>query len=468
MKRRVEAVIYIIQTRTLLTRNKWSFWRDWIFLIGFLCRLNSLETTSFLHHAGPRQTAWGMGSPRFKRLTSSCLLSPVFPQLAAWSPAAAGLSPGTASRGAPGPCLWSSAFPSQAATASPEHLATLPFPRSFSQVPFLLDTFFDEKQKDTILLFVCLYIRLLADHFYHNLLDSICVVSMTMARALAGFPLASVAISPRVRLRQAQSGSACPSSLAQACHGSGSRNWDSVGQSSSTGDRCPPFGDASPTVDAPLSWVFHNSAFPSFPVGYFLQSWRQGVHCRQWSGATMWAVTQLPGPLTALPALHPQLRHPQVCVAACRPLPPMILRLQNKEAVFLLIPLWAPPPESSFPVPGYTGLFPEWFPVECPFLPGEIPPWLAGIQLALSPVPKDETQAPLLNTPPKHAAQQNSLSCLTQRPVHPGPQALPVHLPSALQPQTYLFWEKYKTPKKTQHVEMGQSTFIAGEETFLL
>ena len=169
--------------------------------------------------------AWGMGSPQFKRLTSRCLLSPVFPQLAAWSPAAAGLSPRTASRCAPRPCLWSSAFPSQAPPLP--HLSTWPpFPSlgaSLRSPSSLKRSLMRSKRTPSFRLPVCTS-GCFADHFYRNLLDSICVVSITMARALAGFPLVSVPVYSRVRLRQAPSGSACPSSLAQACHRSGSRN----------------------------------------------------------------------------------------------------------------------------------------------------------------------------------------------------------------------------------------------------
>ena len=71
--------------------SKWSFWRDWIFLIGFLCRSNSLETRSFFLCAGPRQMAsrsqkLGVGFPPVKRLTSRYMFTPTFPSSAAWYP----------------------------------------------------------------------------------------------------------------------------------------------------------------------------------------------------------------------------------------------------------------------------------------------------------------------------------------------------------------------------------------------
>ena len=64
--------------------SKWNFWRDWIFLIGFLCRSNSLETKSFLLCAGLRQMAsgsqrLGVGFPPVKRLTSRCRFTPSSP-----------------------------------------------------------------------------------------------------------------------------------------------------------------------------------------------------------------------------------------------------------------------------------------------------------------------------------------------------------------------------------------------------
>ena len=58
--------------------SKWSFWRDWIFLIGFLCRSNSLETRSFFLCAGPRQVAsrsQKLGVGGFPFPNCSCLLS---------------------------------------------------------------------------------------------------------------------------------------------------------------------------------------------------------------------------------------------------------------------------------------------------------------------------------------------------------------------------------------------------------
>ena len=245
--------------------------------------------------------------------------------------------------------------------------------------------------------------------------DSICVISITMARVPAGFPLLSVPVSLRIRLRKAWNGFflcvfLLRSVIIQA--------WGTDTQR----DSHPPRWPLPSPWPIHLWWwiIFHNSPFPSFPHRVvppnelFLHIWGQECladsdvepPCEGWPSFRSIRSPPCIAP-TALPALHPQpptTTAPQ-CASPLQASLPMILRLQNKEDVFLLIPLWAPPPEFSFPVPGYTCLFPEGFPVECPFLPGEIPPWLAGVRLALGPAPKDKTQASFLNPLPKLAAQ---------------------------------------------------------------
>ena len=108
--------------------SKWSFWRDWIFLIGFLCRSNSLETRSFLLCAGLRQMATGsqrlgVGFPPVKRLTSRCRFTPSSPAQLLGS-----LLPPLLSQlpDVPWPHLWSSASPFQILPASSQHPVSHP------------------------------------------------------------------------------------------------------------------------------------------------------------------------------------------------------------------------------------------------------------------------------------------------------------------------------------------------------
>ena len=187
------------------------------------------------------------------------------------------------------------------------------------------------------------------------------------------------------------------------------------------------------------------------PSEFFLQIWGKGCLadsgveplCEGWP--SFQSISSPPRVVPTAQAPHrPQRASPRQAS------PPAILRLQSKGAVFLLVPLWAPPPESSFPAPGYTCLFPEGFPVECPFLPGEIPPWLAGVRLALGPAPKDKTQASFLNPLPSLQHSKTPFHFLIRgHGVHPRPRVLAVCLPSALQPQHTFSKKNTKLQKHT-------------------
>lgn len=190
-------------------------------------------------------------SPQFERLIPVACSRPCLPSQGAGCPfASLSVAQGPAFRSDP-------AYPRTALLSHPESFLLPPalspahlFP-SLTAAPWvqlLLGTSFDEERKKSFFFFFDT-LGWFADHFYHNLLDIICVISIPMAGASACLPLVRA---PHLFQGAARGAPGIRSSSAP---------------SFSTGDPCPPLGPSMSSGQHTCPLVSHTSSCPEFPMG---------------------------------------------------------------------------------------------------------------------------------------------------------------------------------------------------------
>lgn len=215
-----------------------------------------------------------------------------------------------------------------------------------------------------------------------------------------------------------------------------------------------------------LQWWMHH--FPSFPMGCQQVIRLVNLGAAEWityNDLYRLAVAHAPGPSTAVPALHPQAYAPPgVCLAspASRSHAP-----QAAEQGGCFSPYPTPSPTSwVFISSPKIQLSPERFPVEHPFLSGEIPAPPTGVWLVLylHPFPKNTTHS--------HACSSRALSSdhfafsfLPKGKWIPGLPGLRALGSSALW-RKHNFSKNITKPQRKHNIQKWDILFIAGKRHF--